>query len=890
VDDDELLALLQGKPTAPSTTMSDGDLLASLTRTQPSTIVSDAQLANQGIQPSTNTPVENPITNVLPDETPSVLSQTLNAGKEAFKIGGHMAKRLGQGALDFVDAPYNIEELARAGADWAAPYAQKAYESRPFSDPYSNALISAAGSYALSGDNQSPKPSNLLSEGMKEAIAGEEITKEEYPGLYAAGKGVEWGAGGLPNLLRKASTRPDLWAAAGATAGEYLDSELIGGLTGTILGSRKGKVPGQSVGDRKALEYLDVNDDVFDAAREAVERGDMGTLADVTGSQTIADVEAGVARADPSFSRSADDVQMQRQEQVVEQLRAPFGDTQAGSSVDTAAQKTEGLKGTVDQVKQAEIDRVRAEAAVNDAGVADARARQLQAEETLRTADPVADKAATSQAIEGALLPEMPDDIVAEIRATADPVEAERIITKWWNKNAFDEIRYTDIKNETPRQFEWDDGLRDELQKMVDADPNIAIAIGDVVSKVNRIADRAVKGGLVDTKAAGSIVDETGNLFNPESADEITSIDGDTLLAVRNWFAVNANDLPQGLKGSGQRSVADKFDDMIERGLGKNSKEFERFSNQLDSYGNKVALERSSKNATSQNRNMNALDISRNAVPHSALNKSVRQRALAKGETVKEAQTTLDAAMDRQKVKLDADAIETKMEAKATALKNTIDKKAIGEYAKDAPTTLKKYLKSSRTNNPLKSLYDDMKKAGKGEEFRADVREQLIDLLYSTNNKGRKVLKLADNNLDQMKKNIVDAGILTEADVANLDVSLAKEAGTLAQRSRAVGRHLDDAAQSTDIPASAATAGIMAFVPGGQNLMVVGATRRMLKRYLDKNAKNPDAIRALERFILKPSEYVDAASKAKTVEEATKIMLTRAVGASQAAALMNEEE
>ena len=97
--------------------------------------------------------------------------------------------------------------------------------------------------------------------------------------------------------------------------------------------------------------------------------------------------------------------------------------------------------------------------------------------------------------------------------------------------------------------------------------------------------------------------------------------------------------------------------------------------------------------------------------------------------------------------------------------------------------------------------------------------------------------------------------------------------------------------EQKNLEASLLTLGAMKLLPGGTSLIVAGAVRRSIKNILERSgAGKSESLRKLEEFMLYPERYVEAAEGAKTPKGAATSILTKLVGASQAAELLKDEE
>ena len=255
------------------------------------------------------------------------------------------------------------------------------------------------------------------------------------------------------------------------------------------------------------------------------------------------------------------------------------------------------------------------------------------------TAKDSANKLAVQQTVETSLPEAMPNEIKDKIRSIADPVDQEKMITKWWNKNA-----YKGIKD---AEFKWDGGLRDEIESALPDMPAPQRAeLENIIDRIDRATDRASPSGINVVNEGSAILDASGKPINPPSISEIETIDGDTLLEVRNFFARNANKV-RSQKGKANRLVADYFDDQFKKQLGEDSEAYQQLLDFNKRYNAKLALEKSARSARKAGRDIKASDITSKASDKSALQESVLDKKKAGDRVAEQEKQRLSQAVQQ---------------------------------------------------------------------------------------------------------------------------------------------------------------------------------------------------------------------------------------------------
>jgi hypothetical protein len=237
-------------------------------------------------------------------------------------------------------------------------------------------------------------------------------------------------------------------------------------------------------------------------------------------------------------------------------------------------------------------------------------------------------------------------------------------------------------------------------------------------------------------------------------------------------------------------------------------------------------------------------------------------------------------------------------ETAANSLAKTRLKNVVADYAADPAGTLKRLLKNPETAitekaRDLKVVTKYMDDAGQGEAFRSAVGDQLQRTLTDAQNAGTRIKPKAIQDFADMRDTLVNSGIITREQSANMTDALGRTT-TAALRANALAKQMaTQGAEYDNLVASALAAAVLTGMPGTQTLLVGGAVRRFIRRNMQKigiSGGKHASVAALERLMLNPEEFVAAAAKAKTAEEAAKMMISQANAAAQSTAALNEEQ
>jgi len=257
----------------------------------------------------------------------------------------HVAKGVGQAAVDVLDMPYNMNQLAEKATSFL-PETMKTAGNKALEMTIPGLSGYRAVEQYLPDFARLEKPVSELP-GLKQAkekLASREFERGVSPGADALRIAAEWGTGGLPNAFRKgARVLPDVIAGAGAATGDYLSQlagsdspwgEIAGGVAAAIAG---GRMPSKLKTDSKAVEFVEKNLDdpkaVQDAVEAGVARGEKGTTADLAADQGMFDIEQGVVTNDLATRKAFLKAEQDRAAQIAEDLQTPFAGDPAQAQV-----------------------------------------------------------------------------------------------------------------------------------------------------------------------------------------------------------------------------------------------------------------------------------------------------------------------------------------------------------------------------------------------------------------------------------------------------------------------------------------------------------------------------------------------------------------------------
>ena len=836
----------------------------------------------------------------------------------------HAAGGLAQGAFDTADLPYYAAQGINAVESIIPPKVAK------FARDVAPTTVGAIDLFQARSDTGAGQTSELP--GLKQA---KEVLAKEMPGASRTAEAFrtagEWGVGGVPKLFTKALTKipkaiaPDVLSGAGAAggqaAGEYINpeiggevGELVGGLGGILVALKTGNLSGLS---RNEQTMLDAITDSFGNREEAiaeiqkrVDAGEKGTLTDLSRDAGVADIEEFVSRA-PSGRRKLSVPLEQRAQQIyddtMDPLSAPDADpTTAPWRAEQAVErdvrreaiKAEELKRTLEADTTTQVDALTA------------RSRQAEAE--------------AAAALEDSLVAK---GDYAGARAAADPgrttVEASESLTDNLNRG---KAKY-ELEIEKPAWAEFDSGPKVDVtpmrqgmnkylltltprarEELADKFPAIKDTVSEWSSNMaptdvtdviqdfkDAINSAAVKGeSSRHTKRLGELVDiMEGELVrtHPQYRDAVAATKGKyDRFGKRPGTAIKGDEPETSIQSLGTQgdtgaatvrqvnetempeAARDLYDYILAEAVRKGDNITPEF---LASY--QGAVDRMPE--ADRNKLQALIDAKGNA--DTALKKAIaaEQAAERTGKEVGRKTTALTRALEQEKERVGRGA-----ERIETGIRGDVR----GRFAEKPNATVDALLADPDGAGELKQLMDEMDTLNEVDSFKALVRDRLDERLF----KGPTSIEAkanAYNDFVKMRDRLVEGDVLTQADAKRMTDALERtETAGLRKAARAadVTKQLDEHIQLMSSGGAAASLG---WMPGGYSLMLGGAVRRSLKTLLGTKV-TVKRMKILEDYLADPKIYLEGLEKSKDTDAATKTLLTRLVGAGQAAELLAGED
>ena len=855
-----------------------------------------------------------------------------------------LATALPKAYLGFMDAPHMASKGFAGGMDWLA---EKGIlkDKPPF--PLDFMYARAKTNQTLS-DIPEVKP-------YSDAIRKDYITGEESPAIDALSTGIEWGAELPFAVATKAAKVPALVMGGSAAIGDYLQNkgylgdtegvagELGGGLFGIIAALRYGKTQGLDDAQEKAVEFIRLNtknpDDVARALDDYVDniqaggQKEVGTLADITRDPGIYNAETGAAK-EANFAGRLRDITQGRKEQIIDDVKAPFGLEDIGHRAKVAAENLiEGIKGTGTRRTVAlrrAAERKSAKAAEEArVPVAESQAkleRAIAAQESATLNAQTAQQAATESRLPLANA-QRPSQASKATKEAVDKAKAPYDLAEKKAWTAFKEQPKVDI---APVKAVVDDAVSQapdyvgkDLRKVYggllddmfgNAEKEIA-GMGDNVSGVGIHTWKRNVETTMNARAGEFGVSES----KWNEADEIMK----SILKEVDGVLVRTNPYWKQAKAA-TTAKYDMFGDLatkaepelyVKKLGGFAGERGVVLSRQLD----KIGLENAQKikvdnlKAFAAEGKVDQAFMTRYADVFDGLPPEVRNTFQRMVDTTAAEKATAKLADDAGRLtgKTETAALKTEVAAereatrleRALRLKNdriaadtqrltdSVTNSWVGKYANNSDTTLAALLKREKGKD-LGKVYRALEKRGEGPAFKAAVRDKIERMMLQGADAKPDVLPSVGRKWDNIEETLHDSGILDWKEIADIRGSLERTySTTLRSQSWAEIAHKMDSLSK--MLGEKFTSALALRVLPGSSLIMASATGRISRYIMNKMGSGTGktaAQRAMEELLLDPEKYFVAAKGAKTAEQAVLNVMRKVFGASLVERALEEDE
>ena len=739
---------------------------------------------------------------------------------------------------------------------------------------------------------------------------------------YTAGKWATPGA-----VISKALRAPmliDVLSGAGAAVGEQTageTGEVVGGMLAPVSALGKvllmGRKPPPATPEAKAYDFIiDKADDApkaLENLKNAVAKGEKGTLAELTGDPSIYNIEEAVKKG-TAGTRAIDVASQARTKQIAGEVEAvlPSGPVapaqKAASDVvetrrDAINRAVEGEQSKLQQTAEAAQAESAQRALAAEDDILSAEGMETFAEQGARGAEDVATAArnelqtnigdaATSTKLTDALtdaannfrelvrkpawekfdaLPAIPtksyttalDDVSEDFaQLTVDAAKkAHPDVMAYFKKGGMpDEI--------APREIH---ALISELKGAV-ATKKAANAYGQPELLLERLAsklDKNLKTELGATyKDAAAAYAKEMDVYKPgKLGAALRKEDVNTAARGMGWkgeegatLGKQLEDITSDLTARGETELATKvqaaFQDRVKNTVG--SEGADKFLKEYDDLTAYLPAELNSKI---------------NAVSAAEQGQKIADKGL---QTVRGKAATQKAAAERAKLRelTEQESIGRKLDTstartatRGAGLKTTMEKRITSKYADKPESTLSALLKNPDSTAELKRLYTAVKAKGGEAAFKSHVNKQLSSALFPAKGGAQQVTPKSIDEFIKRRDMLVNSGVLKNSEADDILKALDKTK-TQTLRAQAAAQRLDQMTGEFDnLVASGGAALSMGAMPKANSLVIAGAIRRYLKKGISLRRNDPAVTSRVEAFLAAPETFMKQVTASSTPKQ-----------------------
>lgn len=740
---------------------------------------------------------------------------------------------------------------------------------------------------------------------LKDTVTSPHVADGAAPLAEKLHTATEWGIGAPSAKAQKVSMLPDLLMSGGAVAGEQIGDwfgesqigEVVGGGLGFLSSLLRGKT-GLSKTDTKAVDLVSDVIDETEGARtklnQGVARKDAGTLADLTETQGMYNVEAGVA---PQGSAVRDDID-RAVAQSDAKLQNDIGDTLPDADLEQSrlasqqdvqtqlenatltqgtdvaqAQVLADAEDALNKTEWANIEgKTRESQAIADALRADSNAAQevlntqpIPSDASIKLAGDLDtidkfDKRAESKAwgviddagaIDVSQAAKNMDDYSATLKLP--PTDADAIQVAF--KPEFDRIKTWMKVGVEPKEIQ--SVLRNMKQKIAD---NAADGSPDYTHSSAKKMVRYLEDQLTDTNVTKGFdgfreaIASTVKRFDRTKAEKVgkarRSPETETLARRLGYTAEDGAATARLIKKTESPVAIEKSHDVVRAaGNAKKGGVDQDFIDDHNGYLTAFPKLKAELQAIADKKTKADTGATTNKANQTELEKALSE--VEQGFT--ETKGGLTKAKDAAKGKADASII-------------SAGKGLVADFSRDAEGTINKILGKAKGEGSLvqgaqlKELHDWAKSKGVEESFKSQVKQQLMTKMFPADKVG---LSKANNStlktFMQNKQRLIDGDVFTQAQAD----AIQKEIVTIAEQKLKRGKASPDelTPELSEIEQSLSTVAALVTVAstGLPHAFIATAfTRNQIQNLMKSNKLPRKAQKKVAEFMVNPEKYQEA--------------------------------
>ena len=720
-----------------------------------------------------------------------------------------------------------------------------------------------------------------------------------------------------PNRLSTQVVKPELYAAASAglgTASEIPYADVALGLAGGFFGAKTPRSEKLTKSEKDAIRVITKNlrastPESIDNLRKNVAKGEKGTLADLMESPNMYGVEEKLADVTSSntFSRKVGEMRADRLAGAVDDAKAVLPQVDSTPFIQGLQKESRKRLGRINTVGKQKSSVAAAQA--NDAAREAARLESAMLREEAKVIDKVnklQNLDTTPAAVKNAPRLSKASSKLAENTKKLAGARFEKA-----NK-VMDDYKQTppvDIRNETTKMLddfnaEYADSVNDlsdmkrlygdELRKIQRWETEPATPT-DILNVTKTLRDKTWK--AKDSEAyAHTIADNLRQKLNAMLEDAPNT---ETYRKANKLYAQTYSDvIPPKVQKALKEDNADLFAESLKL-HGTNGAYIARWAKGMDS----KRVENNVKkvlNSLADNEGVDEKFMSKYKeilLEFPDLKRQFRSKITADNKvgrdiakvqsTSKLKQATLkdsaSAAKQQETLALDNKkaALERAEDARTAANKSTV-----GKFATEPAKELKSHLTNINAEagvQGLKTLKRQAVKDGNMDGFKAQINEQIADLVLTKTDDLSKATGKTLSKFENVKKRLLKAEVITPEEAENLTASYKRIRAIQKSGDKITPAQIIETLTGWDnIKASALSLGALQALPTSSHQLILANRIKDAANALIVASKNkPETLLRMEEFILNPEKFLKAIDKTKDVDAAYRSwfrLMTRRTG------------
>ena len=194
---------------------------------------------------------------------------------------------------------------------------------------------------------------------------------------------------------------------------------------------------------------------------------------------------------------------------------------------------------------------------------------------------------------------------------------------------------------------------------------------------------------------------------------------------------------------------------------------------------------------------------------------------------------------------------------KRVTRETALEKSIAARYKKDPDKAISSIVSSATEKGNFKKIYQQMKDGGVGEEFKSSVKDYVMNTIGRVKEGVKEMPGSSIDDFAKVRPQLEDAGIISKAEGDKV-AKLLERTKSKGLRQRATPATIQDVSEEmSNLAASAIAAQTTTVLPAGHSLMMAGAVRRAVVKWMSQGRVKPDpmVMKELRRVLSDPSTF-----------------------------------